>query len=176
MTQTETSQSWMAMIAQTAPSGPASSLVMPGAGGAAPTAATGAPGAPGAAGPAQPQQPQNPGMGMIWMVGLALIVFMLVQSIFGSKRERKKRESMLGALRKHDRVVTIGGLIGTIADIDDHEVVLRVDENANTRVRFTKTSIQTVLKSGDSSPTTAPSGTPTNGKVEVRPQGTKATV
>lgn len=171
MTHTESSNDWTTLIAQTTPSagaGPASSLVMPGTNAAAPAGTTTA---PGTATPGQSQQP--PGMGMIWMIGLALIVFMLVQSIFGSRRERRKREAMLSSLRKHDRVVTIGGMIGSIADIDDHEVVLRVDENSNTRVRFTRASIQAVLKSS-SEPSAAPAQA--NGKVEVRPQGTKATV
>jgi preprotein translocase subunit YajC len=55
---------------------------------------------------------------------------------------------MLSALKKNDRVVTIGGMIGTVANItpDGQEVTLKVDDN--TRIRMIRSSIQRVL-SGD---------------------------
>ena len=75
------------------------------------------------------------------MIGLIFYLFMLRPG----QRERAQRDVLLKALKKNDRVVTIGGIIGTIANIepDGREVTVKVDDN--TRIRFLRTSIQTVL-------------------------------
>ena len=48
------------------------------------------------------------------------------------------------------QVVTVGGIIGTVADIRDDEVVLVTDETSRTRIRVTRASIQQVLNGGGS--------------------------
>lgn len=61
------------------------------------------------------------------------------------RREQAQKNERLKALKKNDKVVTIGGIIGVIANIEPegNEVTLKVDEN--TRIKFLRTSIQTVL-------------------------------
>jgi len=58
------------------------------------------------------------------------------------QREKKKREELLGQLKKNDKVLTVGGIIGTVADLsnDGLRVTLRVDDG--TRIKFTRSSIQ----------------------------------
>ena len=56
----------------------------------------------------------------------------------------------LSALKRGDRVQTIGGMLGSVVKISDDEVVLRVDDaesesKGNTRIRFARSAIQTVL-------------------------------
>lgn len=62
------------------------------------------------------------------------------------KREKQQRQDLLDTLKKNDKVITIGGLIGTVANItpDGKEVTLKVDDN--TKLRFLRSSIQTVVK------------------------------
>lgn len=62
------------------------------------------------------------------------------------RREQAKREELLQALKKNDRVVTIGGMIGTIANMsqDGKEVTLKIDDN--TRVRMRRSSIHEVIR------------------------------
>ncbi len=57
------------------------------------------------------------------------------------QRENRRRQELLSALKKNDKVVTTGGLIGTIADIssDGKMVTLRVDDT--TRIRFLRSAI-----------------------------------
>lgn len=71
-----------------------------------------------------------------------LFYFLLIRP---QRREQATRESMLSALKKNDKVVTIGGMIGTVANIsaDGQEVTLKVDDN--TRIRMIRSSIQRVL-------------------------------
>lgn len=115
---------------------------MPGGGGAAP-GTTGQPGTNAPAGGA----PVGGGGGLFF---LPLIAVMFILMIFLSGRaqraEKKKKQALLSSLKKHDRVQTIGGLLGTISEIRDDEVVLRVDDANNTRLHFAKSAIQQVVR------------------------------
>jgi len=94
----------------------------------------------------QQAAPQSPfGGGFLFML-LGLMVFMIVMSSMGQRKEKKKREAMLGALAKHDRIQTAGGMIGTVVEIRDQEVVVKVDESTNTKIRFARSAVQQVLK------------------------------
>jgi len=80
---------------------------------------------------------------LIPIVGIAILFyFMLIRP---QRREQSKREAMLSALKKNDRVVTIGGIMGSVANIssDGQEVTLKVDDN--TRIKFIRSSIQRVV-------------------------------
>ena len=90
---------------------------------------------------------------------LVLLVFaMLIYLFFGSQKTRKKeqrqREDMLNNMKRGDKVVTAGGIVGTIVDVRDTDVVLKVDESTNTKIKFTRDAIKRVLV-GDESPSTA---------------------
>ena len=60
--------------------------------------------------------------------------------------EQRRRKELLNQLKKNDKVVTTGGLIGTIADIsaDGSRVTLKVDDN--TRIKFLRSAILEPLK------------------------------
>lgn len=81
-----------------------------------------------------------------------VITMMIVFSILGQRRERKKRETLIRAVKKHDKVQTIGGVIGSIVELKPDFVVLKVDESSNTRITFARSAIQQVIKSSDSRP------------------------
>lgn len=74
-----------------------------------------------------------------------LITFGLVFAIFyfliirPQNKQRKETESMLKALKKGDRVVTIGGIRGTIVSIKDDTVLLKVDDAA--KILFSRSAI-----------------------------------
>ncbi len=72
---------------------------------------------------------------------LALGVFWWIMSR-GKSKERKRYQDMLDALGKNDRVQTIGGIIGTIVEVRDDEVVLKVDESSNVKMRFSRAAIK----------------------------------
>lgn len=62
----------------------------------------------------------------IWLVGMFLIMYFMM--IRPQQKQRREREAMLGALKRGDRVVTSGGLHGTITNITDTTVVLKCDQ------------------------------------------------
>ena len=74
-----------------------------------------------------------------------LFYFMIIRP---QKREKKRRESLLQALKKNDRVVTIGGIIGVVTSVsaEGKEVSLKIDEATNAKLRVLRSSIHEVLK------------------------------
>jgi preprotein translocase subunit YajC len=64
------------------------------------------------------------------------------------QRKAKDQKTMLDALRRGDRVVTGGGIIGTVARVDNpEEVVVEIAENV--RVRVMRSTITSVLAKPD---------------------------
>ncbi len=66
-------------------------------------------------------------------------------------RQEAERGAKLAALKKNDRIVTVGGIYGVVTmqrDID--EVTIKVDEASNTKLRVTLGSIARVLGDGPS--------------------------
>lgn len=60
-------------------------------------------------------------------------------------KTRKEHDAMLKGLKKHDEVVTSGGLIGTVANLKPDTVTLKVDENV--RVEVERSAVARLLKS-----------------------------
>jgi preprotein translocase subunit YajC len=60
-------------------------------------------------------------------------------------QERKKAQALRDSVKKNDKVVTIGGIIGTVTNLssDGQEVTIRVDDNA--KIKMLRSSIQTVV-------------------------------
>lgn len=104
-------------------------------------------GSTGTGDPANPQtgNPSGPNL-FPFLIPLALVfIFMIWSSSSSQRKERKKRDAMLSQLRRHDKVQTVGGVIGSVVEIKDSEVVLKVDEANNIKMRFARSSIQQVL-------------------------------
>lgn len=79
-------------------------------------------------------------------IPLLLIVAVFYLFLFRSKKNQdRKRQDMLNQLKRGDRVQTIGGIIGNVIEAREHEVVLKVDEGSNTKIRFARSAIHRVL-------------------------------
>lgn len=131
------------ILAQT----PGQSQPPPPGAGATPTGeglpVTGAPPAPGTAAPAR-----DPFGGMFFPLLLVLLITMITFTVLGQRRDRKKRQALLHSVKKHDRVQTVGGVIGSIVEVKPDTVVLKVDETSNTRITFARSAIQQLLTGG----------------------------
>ena len=77
---------------------------------------------------------------IITFVLIILIFYFLI--IRPQKKRDKETKAMLAAMKKGDRVVTIGGIHGTIVTVKDQTVVIKVDDSA--RIEFSKSAISTV--------------------------------
>lgn len=77
-------------------------------------------------------------LGLILPFVLMFVIFYFLL-IRPQQKKQKTRNAMLSALTKGDKVVTIGGLHGTIVEITDDIVVLKV--NDVTKLTFDRNSI-----------------------------------
>jgi len=111
----------------------------------APSASTAAPGGTPVG---QPAPATGADSSFLFMM-LAFVAVLIGTQIWASRKDKKKRESMLGGLKKNDRVQTADGLIGAIVELKPETVVLKVDENSNTRITFAKSAIVAILTSSD---------------------------
>ena len=112
------------------------------------TAAVAAPGAPGSAatgGATSGATNAAPGGSSFMIMMIVLLGAMILFSFVSSRREKKKRDQLLGNIKKHDKVLTIGGVVGTVVEVKDAEIILKVDETSNTRITFTKSAISQVI-------------------------------
>jgi preprotein translocase subunit YajC len=77
---------------------------------------------------------------------LILIVAVFYFFIFGSKRKtEKQRKEMLNQIKKGDRVQTIGGILGTVVEVRDGDILVKVDESSNAKIRFTRSAVNQVI-------------------------------
>ena len=86
-------------------------------------------------------------MGSYMSIGLLVLMFIVFYFILirpQRKRDKELKEQM-SKLSVGDRVVTIGGLVGFVANIKDNEITISTSA-ANTLVTFTKSAISSVVK------------------------------
>src|SRR5713101_5194402 len=90
--------------------------------------------------------PPNPVIAMLIQFAPILLIFavMYLLLIRPQQQRQKHLDQMLKSLKKGDRVVTSGGIMGTVVGVDEGKVVLRIAEDV--KVEFTKPSITQVLQ------------------------------
>ena len=77
---------------------------------------------------------------LIMFAAIILIFYFLIYR--PQKKRDKEAKAMLAAMKKGDKVVTIGGIHGTIVTVKDKTVVVKVDDSA--RIEFSKEAISSV--------------------------------
>lgn len=87
----------------------------------------------------------TPGGGLFALMPVFLVL-MILMMVFSGRKQKKQRQRLMSSLSKQDKVQTVGGVIGTIVELREHDVLLKVDEGSGTRVRFARSAIQSVLK------------------------------
>ena len=76
---------------------------------------------------------------------LAVVVLFMVMSSRSRKRQEQQKKDMLTAMKRGDRVQTIGGILGNVVEVRDDRILLKVDESNNTKVWFARSAIHKVL-------------------------------
>lgn len=82
-----------------------------------------------------------------------IIVIMYLLIIRPQKKRDKEAKDMIAAVAKGDKVVTIGGIHGTVVAVREQTIVLKVDDNA--RIEFTKSAVSSVVSKKGSAKTSA---------------------
>ena len=79
------------------------------------------------------------------MLPLLLGVAVLYFFVFRAKRNQDKaRTQQLEKLKPGQRIQTIGGILGTITQVNDKEITVKVDETNNVKIKFTRNAIHRV--------------------------------
>jgi preprotein translocase subunit YajC len=76
---------------------------------------------------------------LIFLVLLFVVMYFLL--FRGPRRQQQQHRQMVQSLKKNDRVRTIGGIFGTVIEVKGDEVVLKVDESNNTKLRVSTSAI-----------------------------------
>jgi preprotein translocase subunit YajC len=93
------------------------------------------------------------GGGFLQMIlGNPLLLMLLLFAVFylvlirPRQRERAQMKQLLSNLQKNDRVITIGGIHGTVVNTskDSNMVTLRIDDSNNTRIRVLRSAIDRI--------------------------------
>ncbi|MDR2020867.1 MAG: preprotein translocase subunit YajC [Treponema sp.] len=74
---------------------------------------------------------------------IAIFYFLIIRP---QNKKQKETQRMLEALKKGDKIVTIGGVHGVIQNVKESSVIVRVDEN--TKIEFSRSAISTVAAPG----------------------------
>jgi len=150
----------MAVAQTTRPAGDAPTMedVTPGEEGKAPAEEDKAPADPNA--PVDPNDPADPNAadpnapgnggglfgGGMWQIFLIMGAFLLLYVWMGRSRRKQEaqRRQMLENLKKGMKVTTIGGIRGTVLEVREKEVVVKVDEQNNVKMRFARRAVHEV--------------------------------
>ena len=100
-----------------------------------------------AQGAAQPEGGDGGNMLLLIIMLPAVLIFLRLFMANPQKKQAERLQKMIDSLEKNDKVMTVGGLIGTVHSIDkeQNEIVLKVDETNNTRLRFHLSAVNTVF-------------------------------
>ena len=99
--------------------------------------------------PSTSQPSVTPPAGFTMLQNVGPILLMVVVFFFIMNRSKKgtdkQRTKMLSELKKGDEVQTIGGILGKVLEAREDKVLLKVDENSNTKIWFGRSAIHRVV-------------------------------
>lgn len=77
---------------------------------------------------------------MLVMIGLtfAVMYFLMIRP---QQRKEKELRSMVDRLKKNDKVVLQGGIFGVVAQVREKDVIVKIDEKNDVRIRVLKSAV-----------------------------------
>ena len=85
------------------------------------------------------QRQGSPFLQFLPLILIFVVMYLLLMR--GPRKQQQKHKQMVQTLKKNDRVRTIGGILGTVVDVRDDEVTLKIDESNNTKIRISTSAI-----------------------------------
>lgn len=98
--------------------------------------------AAGSGGGAQPAG--NPMLNFLPLFAIIVVMYLLM--ILPQQRKQKEHRKMLDQLQKGDKVVTAGGIIGSVAGLKEKENTVLVKVSDNTKIEILRSSVAQVMK------------------------------
>ncbi len=92
-----------------------------------------------------PDQTVNP---LVQFFPLALVFGIFYLLVFKPQKDKQNQlKKMIAGLKKNDSVVTVGGIHGTIVNVKDATVIVRIDDNV--KVEVDKEAVTSVINSAN---------------------------
>jgi len=90
---------------------------------------------------------KSPG-GMLSMLLPFILMFVVMYFLIlrPQKKKERERKALLSRVKKNDRVVTAGGIHGLITSARENEVILRVDDAKDVKIKVDRSAIVSVLE------------------------------
>jgi len=82
----------------------------------------------------------------LMVIMFAVMYFLIIRP---QKQKEKKRKDMISNVRKQDKVVTAGGVHGVVVSVKENEVVVRVDDAKDVKIKIDKSALTSVSVSKD---------------------------
>ena len=70
----------------------------------------------------------------MWIMLIAVFVIMYIFMILPQRKQQKKMQEFRNSLKKGDKVITVGGIYGEIAEVDEKTVLIKVDGDVKLRM------------------------------------------
>jgi preprotein translocase subunit YajC len=88
----------------------------------------------------------------LYFAGFVAICYFLIWR--PQRQQEQKRREMIDAIKKNDKVVTTGGIYGTVTSVDAaaDRVILRIDDEKGVKVAFSRSSVVRVVDSSSEKP------------------------
>ena len=90
------------------------------------------------------QQVPPPSQTMMMVPFIILIGVMIAISVRTSSKEKKKREEMMNSIRKGTKIMTTGGIIGEIAEVQKDQFMLKVANNV--QIAISRSAVAQVIQ------------------------------
>ncbi len=88
----------------------------------------------------------NQGNPMMQFLPLMVIMFAVMYFLIirPQKQKEKKRQEMMTNVRKQDRIITAGGVHGVVVSVKNDEVIVRVDDAKDVKIKIDKSALTSV--------------------------------
>ena len=90
------------------------------------------------------QQAPPPSNTMMMVPIIIIFVVMIAISLRTSSKEKKKREEMMNSIRKGTKIMTSGGILGEIAEVQKDQFLLKVTNNV--QIAISRTAVAQVIQ------------------------------
>jgi preprotein translocase subunit YajC len=89
----------------------------------------------------EPASPVDMFKSFIPLIAIIAIFYFLI--IRPQSKKRKEAEKMIAAIKKGDKIITAGGIYGTVQSVKEATIIVKVDDNV--KLEFARGSISTVV-------------------------------
>ncbi len=77
----------------------------------------------------------------LMVIMFAVMYFLIIRP---QKQKEKKRQAMMSNVRKQDIMLTAGGVYGVVVSVKDSEVIVRVDDAKDVKIKIDKSALTSV--------------------------------